>query len=83
MRAATRRKRDLTTADQISIGDLIEPNNNGIRATVDWIGESTNVAEPNVVLHWTYPDDFSVNANVRGQAGGRTYRPGDPITRWL
>lgn len=78
-----RRKRDLTTADQISIGDLIEPDRNGIRATVDWIGESRNITVPHTIIHWEYPNDFSVNANYRGQGMSRTYRPGDQITRWL
>jgi hypothetical protein len=65
------------------VGDLIEPNNNGYRATVYWRGTSKNCTEPHVVLRWTYPDDFSVNAAHRGQSSGRICRPGDPVTRWL
>jgi hypothetical protein len=83
--ATRRRRRDKgATADDIQVGDLIEPNNNGYRATVYWRGTSENCTEPHVVLSWTYADDFSVNASHRGQSSGRRlFRPGDPVTRWL
>lgn len=77
-----RKRRDNTTADQIQVGDTIEPNNNGIRATVTRRDTSTNCAEPNVALNWQYPNDHSVNANFRGQSSGRLFRPADEITRW-
>jgi hypothetical protein len=80
-----RRRRDNTTADQIRVGDLIEPNGNGYRATVTAVEPNAlrSIVEPHVVISWRYPDDFSVNAMHRGVRSGRTYRPGDPITRWL
>lgn len=77
-----RRRRDNTTADQVRVGDTIEPNGNGIRATVTRRDTSANCTEPNVALNWQYPNDHSVNANFRGQSSGRLYRPSDPITRW-
>lgn len=79
----TRKRRDTTTADQVQLGDVIEPNNNGYRAVVEWLFESENITEPHVGIHWTYPNDFSVNASHRGQASGRILRPGDPLARWL
>lgn len=83
--ARTRKRRDNTTADDVEVGDLIEPGNNGARATV--IGKETNpspnIIEPHIMLRWAYPDDFSVNANVRGTTSGRYFRPDEPITRWL
>jgi hypothetical protein len=79
-----RRKRDNTTADQLHTGDLIEPlNGHGYKARVTRISTSPNVMEPHVVVNYQWPDDFSVNANHRGGYSGHTYRPGDPVTRWL
>lgn len=77
-----RLRRDNTTAANVRVGDTIEPNNNGIRATVTQRGTSTNCTEPNVALNWQYPNDHSVNANFRGQSSGRLFRPSDPVTRW-
>lgn len=37
-----RLRRDNTTAANVRVGDTIEPNNNGIRATVTQRGTSTN-----------------------------------------
>lgn len=77
-----RARRENTTADRIQVGDVIEPNDNGYRAEVNWISTSDRCAEANVMLNWIYPDDFSVNASHRGKSGGRICRPGDRITRW-
>lgn len=78
-----RKRRDNTTAASVNVGDLIEPTNNGIRATVTRVGTLSGVTEPHVAISYAYPDDHSVNENFRGVRAGRAYRPGDPITRWL
>ncbi len=80
-----RKRRDNTTAGRIRVGDLIEPNNNGIRATVTDVEPNAlrNVTEPHILIAWGYADDHSVNANFRGQTSSRTYRPADPVTRWI
>ena len=80
-----RKRRDPSPAGDINVGDLIEPDNNGFRATVT--DQRTNpdprVTEPHILLAWAYAEDFSVNANFRGKTSSRYFRPADPITRWL
>ena len=73
--------REQVTADDIHAGDYIQAPN-GLRARVNRRSFSERCTEPNVRLHWQYPDDFSVNALHRGQASARLFRPGDPVTRW-
>jgi hypothetical protein len=78
-----RKRRENTTAAAIRVGDLIEPDNNGFRATVTRVGTHPRCREPHVLRGFAYPNDFSVNKNFRGRTSSRTYQPGDRLTRWL
>jgi hypothetical protein len=78
----TRKRRELATAGTLRVGDLITAPN-GYRANVDYLGTSGHVLEPHVVVHWVHCDDTSVPEHTRGSASGRTYRPGDAVTRWI
>jgi hypothetical protein len=77
-----RRRRQVTTAAELGIGDvIIAPN--GYQATVDDLAQHPSITEPHVSVHWTHPHDFTVNGGCRGQSSGRIFRPGDPVTRWV
>jgi hypothetical protein len=80
---AARKRRETTTADQIKEGDLINPDDNIYRATVYRVSTSRMHDQPNVVLYWQYPADFSANSSTRGSSESRVYRPSDPIDRWV
>lgn len=75
-----------TRAGDLEVGQKIAPHGQhepeiGYRPTITWIHRRDD--RPGLVyVQFAYPDDFSVNANMRGARSGRIYREDEQVIRY-